>query len=1164
MSRITININRQELSGFAGQTILEIAKQSGIAIPTLCYDVRVKATGACGLCIVEVEGMPRLVRSCATLAANGMIVNTNSRRVLDSRRTALELLLSDHDGDCRPPCVTACPAQTDCQGYVGLIANQEYKQAIKLIKDKIPLPGSIGRVCPHPCETACRRRLVEQPISIAALKAFAADQDMLQESPYQADIAPDTGKRVAVVGGGPGGLSAAYFLRLYGHGVTVYDAMPDMGGMLWYGIPEYRLPKAYLRREIAGIESMGIEMKRNTKVGRDISWDYLYKHFDAVVLAVGAWKSTSLRCPGEELQGVVGGIELLRDIALGKAVYTGRSVAIVGGGNTAMDACRTAVRLGAEKVYNIYRRTRDEMPAEEIEIIEAEDEGVIFKNLTNPIEIIEQEGHVKALRLQVMRLGEPDVSGRRAPVPVEGKEEMLEVDSVIVAIGQTLDKTGLDNFRLTDRHTIMADPSTFRTSRTGVFAIGDAINSGADIAITAIGHAKRAAAVIDRYLDGEEISYEPPYLVMSTVTAQDFADRKKQARVNMPHHTAAYRKQNFLEVNQGYTGQQAIEEAKRCLECGCHDYFECRLLEYANQYDVKPAKLAGATHRRNTKDTHPYIHHNPDKCILCGLCVRICDEVVGASALGLVHRGFDTVVQPAMGMPLKDTDCVSCGMCVHVCPTGALSETMMIAKQVPTQEQKTQTVCSFCSVGCKTCLTNDGTLLLRALPTAEHPQDALLCMKGRFGFGELAKIQRLTAPLIRMEDGHLAETTYKTALGELHKKIQSLQSQYGTHAVAVAVSDRYTSEEAFLIQQYIQKGLGLDHIYSFGVTDSGLKDVLGNDASTVDFDQMMQTDLILLVNTDLRKPHGVAGMKIRRAVKQGAKLIALNDFASPADQLAAYTLNPGTDLSLLKQMLKVLLSHVGQTSNLTGCAELLSSLVDAVEVTAAAEQLALTYLRAKKAVIVFEQNKLTVDAARLLANIALCAGKAYGVRNGIIQLKPGANTQGLVDLGALPGHWLESMLQHGYLKGLILFGEDPTWLDFKHLDFLAVQDLQLTDTAKRADLVLPAQSFAEIAGSYTNCVGKVQSLQPSVQSPVTKTNAEVISALSDLTGVSLPYGSIPDVSAELDRIRQRTSSPAQPRLCRTDQEKLARVPVQNSNALSVSLLAFAQKQGLAQ
>jgi formate dehydrogenase major subunit len=666
MENIKITIDGKECLGQPGQTILDVARNNGIDIPTLCYDDRVEIYGACGICVVEVEGNPKMVKACATLIAPDMVVNTKTDRVLESRKTNLELLLSNHVGDCRPPCALNCPAGTDCQGYVGLIANGEYREAVKLIKERIPLPGCIGRVCPHPCEDHCRRQLVDEPVSIAWLKRFAADME--GDDPYIPPVAPETGKKVAVIGGGPYGLSVAYYLRQKGHAVTVFESMPHFGGMLRYGIPQYRLPKEIVDGEVAQLEKMGIVLKPNTHVGKDISFEEIRKNFDAVALGVGAWVSTGTGCPGEDAEGVLGGIDFLRKVIKKEEVELGDVVAVVGGGNTAMDACRTAIRLG-KKVYNIYRRTKDEMPADQIEIDEAEEEGVIFKNLRNPLEIIKDEnGHVKQIKLQVMKLGEPDESGRRAPVPVEGETEILDVDNVILAIGQAVDPSGFDGLDLTRKKGFVYDPETFMTSMEGVFAGGDCGNDKISIAVEAIADAVKSVDIIDAYLSGEKIRYRKPYVVeRDDIDEKTFEDRERLCRPKMGMLSPEERKDNFKEIVAGYPPADAEYEGSRCLECGCGKYFECKLYDYANQYDVKPDRLAGEINRLEFHDDHPYVVRDPNKCILCGLCVRVCHEVMGVTALGLVKRGFDTTVQPALENPLEQSGCINCGNCISLC-----------------------------------------------------------------------------------------------------------------------------------------------------------------------------------------------------------------------------------------------------------------------------------------------------------------------------------------------------------------------------------------------------------------------------------------------------------------------------------------------------------------
>lgn len=683
---LNLTINGKAIQVEEGTTILQAARDNGIYIPTLCYDEAVKVYGACGLCVVEAQGMPKLLRSCSAKCSEGMVINTESERVVHSRKIAMELLMSAHNGDCIAPCQLNCPARTDCQGYVGLIANGEYDSAIRLIKNKISLPASIGRVCPHPCESACRRKNVDEAISIAQLKAFAADVDLNGEKYIPEKSAP-TGKRIAIIGGGPAGLTAAYKLAIMGHEVAIYDMMEKMGGMLRYGIPQYRLPKEILDKEISIIEGLGVKMNNGFKLGREITIDGLKSVYDAVIVAVGAWQSSSMRTPGEELDGVYGGIDFLRSVILGEPVEIGESVAICGGGNTAMDACRTAVRLGAKNVYVVYRRTRNEMPAEKIEIDEAEEEGVQYKFLTNPISFNGENGKVKSITLQVMELGEPDESGRRSPVPVEGKTEEIAVDSVIMAIGQKLVKEDVAELELTDRGNIKADIDTFETNINGVFAIGDATNRGASIAIEAIGEANRCSVAVDAYLKGEEIDTRVPYISRRDEEMIDYSSKEKCERKRPKVLDAEYRRNNFDEVCLGYTEEEAQAEASRCLECGCKEYFKCKLLNVAQRYDINPARFKGEMPQKYTANSNEFIERNSAKCILCGLCVRSCKEVMNISAIGLMGRGFKTEVAPAFNLPLDQTKCTNCGLCVQLCPTGALTEKSALKKQVPLNEE---------------------------------------------------------------------------------------------------------------------------------------------------------------------------------------------------------------------------------------------------------------------------------------------------------------------------------------------------------------------------------------------------------------------------------------------------------------------------------------------
>lgn len=1102
---IRININGREVQAKSGMTIVEAAAAYNIDIPTLCHDERLDAYGSCGLCVVEVQGVPKLLRACSTKVESGMVIKTKTERVKKSRKLALELLLSDHRGDCRPPCITACPGNTDCQGYVGLIANGQYEEAIKLIKEQLPLPASIGRVCPHPCEDACRRGLLDEAISIQWLKRFVADIDLKDESAFMPDIKPPTGKKVAIIGGGPGGLTAAYYLSQEGHQVVIYEAMPHMGGMLRYGIPQYRLPKEVLDKEISIIEQMGVKMLTGIKVGRDIEFNQINKDFDTVFISVGAWVSSPINCPGEDLEGVMGGINFLNKFVMNEPIKTGEKIAVVGGGNTAMDACRTALRLGAKEVTNIYRRTKEEMPADDVEILEAEEEGVNFKFLVNPIEILGEDGKVKAIRLQKMELGEPDASGRRRPIPIPGEEEIIEVDSVIVAIGQDVDATGLDGIELTKWGMIEVDANSFQTNIPGVFAGGDAVNSSNRIAIQSIGDGKKASKIINDYLQGEHVPYKKPIYSEQEMTAEDFRDIVKESRPHMAHLSPKVRKKSFEEIVQGYSEAEAKADAMRCLECGCHDIFECKLVAYANEYEASPKSFTGEVHNNKNDDKHPFIIRDSDKCILCGLCVRTCEDIMGIGALGLVDRGFDTIVKPGLDTPLKETGCISCGQCVSVCPTGALQERLMIRKPVPVKPVETITTCSYCSIGCQTKLNTADSLLIRSVPVNSKPNEmGLLCVKGRFGFNVADSPERLTKPLIR-KDNVLQEVSWEEALLYTAKKAQALNILYGSQALGVAISDRYTNEEIYLARQLGEKVLKTDNISSFNSRAGGIIDVLGYDASSNTLEELLSTETIIVIGTDIMTDYTIAGLKVKQAVKAGAKLITINPSETLLDEIAQIKVKDNDDITLFKEIQKALIDLGCKPSNALGFDEL-SKELGGITPGETSKEIASIYKNSKKAMIVFGEMDVTEDVARAIANISVLAGHIGKPHSGIIQLKAQSNSQGLSDIGIKKNiNTIKEQIENKSIKGLLVFGEDVKDYDLSNLDFLMVQDVFLTETAKLADVVFPAATPLESSGTYTNSERKIQQCNQVNKPHHGLENWELIVKLSNMLGTNMTY-----------------------------------------------------------
>lgn len=469
------------------------------------------------------------------------------------------------------PCQNACPTDQNAWGYVTLISEGRFKEAIAVIKEANPLPGVLGRICVHPCESKCRRGQVDEPVSICALKRFAADTDMQSFPPYRPQPEKPKGKKVAVIGAGPAGLAGAYFLALKGYQVTVFESLPVAGGMLAVGIPDYRLPKNILEAEVKTITDLGVEIKYNTKLGQDITKGKLFTEgYSAILLATGAHSGQKLRIPGEDTQGVLDGVTFLRDVNLKKTTKTEGKIAIIGGGNVAIDAARSALRLGASEVSILYRRDKDDMPAYKEEIIEAEKEGIKIHTLVAPQKIIVENGKAVGVECVRIKLGKFDKSGRRIPEPVEHSEFVVPVDMVIAAVGQVPDLSFLSGkaVKVGKNGTVEADARTLATDMDGVYVAGDNYR-GAATAVEAVADGKKAALAIDRFLggDGKTMNSYRDELVKLLVSYNEAEYQKERPKVEMPHLPVTKRHKNFNEVVLGYQSGAAMEEAKRCLHC---------------------------------------------------------------------------------------------------------------------------------------------------------------------------------------------------------------------------------------------------------------------------------------------------------------------------------------------------------------------------------------------------------------------------------------------------------------------------------------------------------------------------------------------------------------------------------------------------------------------
>ncbi len=1104
--QIRVTINGKPYTASPGQTILEIVRAYNIDdIPTLCWDPKLPPYGSCYLCVVEVEGLEKLIPSCSSPAADGMVIYTDNEKIRQSRKTALELLLSNHYADCLGPCTQTCPAGVDVQGYIALIAMGKHREAVKLIKETNPLPLVCGRVCVRECEVACRRNRVDSPVGIDYLKRYASDIDI--EDPWVPELPPRNGKRVAVVGGGPAGLTAAYFLTLKGYAVTMYERSPHLGGMLRYGIPEYRLPKAMLDREIGWITGLGVEVKMNARLGQDFSLQDLRDQYDAVFLAMGAQNAKGMGLAGEDTtEGIMGGVQFLRQLQMpDMPKLDGKDIVVVGGGNTAIDAARSALRLGAKKVTILYRRTKKEMPAHEMEIDAALEEGVEIIYLSAPTAIMSTNGRLDGLTCIMMELGKPDASGRRSPVPVAGSEYDLKCDLVVSAIGQDIDLGTVcmdGQLKATRWSTIVTDDKTLATSIPGVFAGGDVI-TGPAVAIDAIAHGKKAAEAIDTFIARGAsdvpsrgfISRKESY---GEIPDSEFLSMKKITKERMNELPPEQRITTFAEVELGFTDEQASNEASRCLECGCSALFDCALRKYATDFSVDISRFLGDVRMHKVDHAHPFISLDPNKCIACGRCVRTCSEILRIAALGFVYRGFKSVVKPSLEKKLLETTCISCGNCIAACPTGAITEKLPFTKPGPWLSQKFESVCSFCSMGCNLSykVFYDHCFTVANVNGSSHNK-GYLCTKGRFGYRYMLDSKRLLKPMIKKRGRHV-EASWDEALDAAAGRIRSIIDTYGPESVAVFASPRMTNEELYLVQKFARVGLQTNNIGSFSnlmnnVEQDCLDTMFGITASTTTMDELDRADVILVINADLSEDNLIAELKIKAAQKNGAKIVTINASEIPLNKLSDLWVDPkrGTHTALLQGICKSIVDAgfedkafvAGRTEgyeafkgSLSGLSTDTVATMTGVDAAKLEELYSIVGKPGTNVVVLYSIDSLwekSRNDLQAIANLMLLTGRIGKQGNGIIILRDFANSQGLVDMGVdtkyLPGFigaedtkgveslgkkWNKDLkavfkpvdlvkeLEGDRIKALLIFGENPIY-DVSSLRFTGGAEFML-------------------------------------------------------------------------------------------------------------------------
>ncbi|MDZ4247022.1 MAG: molybdopterin-dependent oxidoreductase, partial [Dehalococcoidia bacterium] len=993
-------------------------------------------------------------------------------------------------------------------------------------------------------------------------------------------------------------LSAAYFLALRGHSVTIFEAMPLPGGMLRYGIPSYRLPKEVLDKEISDIVKLGVTIQTGKHLGKDFKFDSLFEGgFKAVFLATGAGISIPLDIPGEDMEGVVSGLGFLSEAYTGTPSTKGRRVAVIGGGNTAMDAARTALRLGSEKVTVLYRRSRDDMPAINEEIEDAEAEGIEFTFQAAPLRFEGGNAGVEKVICGRTEPGKPDESGRASPQLVPGSEFAVAADLVIVASGQRPDLSYISakgslpgsaqSFRPGRGGTIQVDKDTLFTGINGVFAGGDLV-TGAATAIEAMAAGRKAALAISEYLkDGrttpKQYQFNSARGSLEQADIQEYSDIKRVPRELVKKLEPASRTGSFDEIATGFSLEQAQNEAARCLQCGCYAIDKCVLRALATRYGMK-APETRAKYTFPVDNSNPFVERDDNKCVLCGLCGRICRDYLGVGALpaGFRPANISTMV------PLKNTSCITCGECIDVCPVGTLN---------PDGELKSNsfaaTICPYCSVGCGLQLNIKENAVLNARGDVSNPvNQGQICFRGRFGCSFANHPDRLTHPMVR-RNGKLVEASWDEALD---MAASGFKDNRGDGFAALA-SARMTNEEIYLLQKFTRAVMGSNNIDNSGrfCHDPSVSTLAGGQMAmpVYSISGLGNSACFLLIGSDISTSLPVLWQKLRKAVINGGSLLVIDPRETEAAKFANTWLQPrpGTDTALLMGIMNVIIEAEQADAafieeRTAGYETLKSSLAgyspDKVEgITGVPadriEELAFTFAQTLPATILYSSGvsgqQKGAETIQALHNLLLLTGNIDKPGAGIFPLPGQNNVIGACEMGGLPNmlpgykniadpdnrkpfeqKWAVTLKEvpgltfhecleaagRGDIKALYITGTNPAVSgtgssrvieSLQKLDFLVVQDLFLTETASRAHVVLPAASSVEKGGTFTNVERRLQKFSPCIQPPgEARTDAWIISEIARRMGaVGFDYpgtGGIMEEISSLVDTEERTNAPS--------------------------------------
>ncbi len=1126
MSEIRITINGKQFKADSELSILENATKNGIKIPSLCFTSDSKENQECDICVVQIDENEDLTKSCYTNAADGMVIETENPKIISFRKNILQKIAANHYGDCLPPCTTNCPAGVDVQGYISLIEKELYTDAIELIKEKIPLPSICGRICLRPCEKNCYSIFLEDETSVGInnLKRFAADFDLNSENHYIPKIKDATGKKVAIIGAGPGGLSAAYFLRQKGHNVDIFETKNQAGGWLRYGIPEFKLPNEILEKEILRITEIGIKIYYNKKLGVSLSYSQIEDNYDATILTMGSQKESELFIEGEESEKVFSGIEFLsnKNETEQEFDFSEKTIAVIGNGLSALSCARTAARFKAKKVYMIFSEYEEKVKSYKFEISQAKIEGIEFLFLTNPVKINSKNNNDKAtiscVKLQENPSKEFDYEEF---IEIEGSEFDIEADYILNSsilkpdyefINDINENTRAGELKINEKGNINVNPQTLQTGIHSVFAAGDGV-FGSSSLIESIAQAKIAAKSCHQYLVSKEIKPQTPEFLskksnFKILSKKDFTGKFKSYKPQEMPALNIEERNISKEVELGYTQEQALEEVKRCFECGCSEYYTCKLKELCNEYEIEQKFTGKDFIERPIFNNHPIIKIDNNKCILCNACIKICENTVGAKALKLIKEKTFSYIAPSNGNSLTETNCESCGLCISVCPSGAITENFKF-KFGAIKTHSVETISNFESSGEKILLHHRNSYIYKVTGiNNEFGIEKNIGRHSKFGYRYFNDKSRITKPLLK-KNGEFVEISFEEAYNLVKENVSKVKNIEN----AFFVGARLTNEEQYLIKKLASDAIKSSNIGSFHYLGRGT----GYNENTnfnVKFDQIQNAEKIYILGKDINYNNGLINFYINKTKsKNKCQVILISEesgkYEYKADKIikikSYYNFVKAVQAYIIEKELQNQQFIDDKSSGFYEFSDTLSKFNFYAKKAGVGEkaivEFAEEYIESQNSIIIYEEKEISSNCSIEIQNLSLLTGISEKNNSGIIAIKEKNNSQGLSENNCFNNDILLDGLEISKFKNLFISGEDPIGCAIEKTktekmlvtpDFIVVQDYFMTETAKKAHLILPASFPSESGGSYTNTQKVSQSFSAGLKPKTIKTNIEQI------------------------------------------------------------------------